>query len=318
MGPQGELRRAPALRPGDWVGLAAPSSPFSTQALQEGIAFLMSLGLRVRCLPELSKRRKGFLAGTDAERAAELHAHFEDPEVRAIFAVRGGYGAQRILDKLDPLVIRRNPKIFVGYSDLTCLLSFLLDRCHMVCIHGPMVVEAGALTGRTKRWLWRCLSCPEALGRVPLPRARWVRADRARVRAPLVGGNLSIICSTIGTPWEIGTEGRILFLEDWGEKPYKIDRMLVQLRQAGKLSSLAGLLFGDVLTGKGSDRAARDRKIVEEVVRENTLDLGVPVVIGLPVGHGKENLPLPVGPMAELDGSRRTFSILEPAVAERS
>jgi len=137
------------------------------------------------------------------------------------------------------------------------------------------------------------------------------------VRAPLAGGNLSIIAATMGTPWAMRTDGRILFLEDRGEKPYKIDRMLVQLRQAGRLTSVAGILFGDLLGEGGAKQPREHRKAMEEVLHENTRDLGVPVVCGLPVGHGKVNLALPLGVLAEIDGSRQTFSILEPAVVER-
>ena len=309
-------QRPQALRAGDWVGVAAPSSPFDPEAFKRGTRFLEGLGFRVRCLPGLLDRRKGFLAGEDFERGDELRILFEDRDVRAIFAARGGYGAQRILDRLDPAVIRRNPKIFVGYSDLTCLLSFFLDVCNLVCLHGPLVTEMGTLPARSRRHLQRCLTRAEPLGTVPLRNPRWIRKGRAR--APLVGGNLSVISATIGTPWAMQTEGRILFIEDRGEKPYKVDRMLVQLRQSGKLASIAGLLLGDILGEADSVHPLRDRKAMEEVLHENTRDLGVPVVSGLPVGHGKENLALPLGVLAEINGAREIFSILEPAIRERA
>jgi len=310
------IQKPHALRAGDWVGLAAPSSPFDHGALEQGSLFLENLGFRLRYVPGFLSRRRGFLAGEDCERAEELRVLFEDAQVRAIFAARGGYGAMRILNRLDPAVIRRNPKLLVGYSDLTCILSFLLDVCNLVCIHGPVVTEMGTLSARSRRHLHRCLTRASPIGPVPLRRPRWIR--KGRVKAPLVGGNLSVISATIGTPWAMQTEGRILFLEDRGEKPYQVDRMLVQLRQAGKLSSIAGLLFGDVLEQTGSDHPLRGRKAMEEVLYENTRDLGVPVVCGLPVGHGKENLALPLGVLAEINGTQETFSIVEPAVRERA
>ncbi len=301
-----------ALKPGDWVGLVAPSSPFPYEPFNSGIKFLQDQGFRVRYLPDLPSRKKGFLAGEDQQRAEELQLMFQDPEVKAILVVRGGYGAQRILDKLDPKIIQQNPKIFWGYSDATCLLSYFLDVCNLICFHGPVLNELGDLSDRTKRFFLNSLTLSEPLGTIPLENAKWI--EKGQAKAPLIGGNLSLLCSSLGTPWEIKTSGRILFLEDWGEKPYKIDRMLVQLRQAGKLSSLAGLLFGDFQENKDGSNHIQDSDAIDEVLFENSRDLGVPVVCGLPVGHGKDNIPLPVGVLGELDGQEGRFAILEAAV----
>ncbi len=312
MAETGTFQKPKALRPGDWIGLVAPSSPFPHGPFYSGIKFLEEQGFRVRYLPDLPSRKKGFLAGEDQQRAEELQLMFQDPEVKAILAVRGGYGAQRILDKLDPDIVLQNPKIFWGYSDATCLLSYFLDVCNLICFHGPVLNELGALSDRARHFFVNSLTLAEPLGAIPLEKARWIK--RGRARAPLIGGNLSLLCSSLGTPWEIKTEGRLLFLEDWGEKPYKIDRMLVQLRQAGKLAAIAGLIFGDFQESKTGSEHIQDSDKMDEVLYENSRDLGVPVVCGLPVGHGKENIPLPVGVLGELDGQEGRFSVLEAAV----
>lgn len=308
------MRKPQALRKGDWVGIAAPSSPFDPEAFREGVAFLESAGFRVRFLPGLTARSKGFLAGEDRGRAAELEILFRDPRVKAVFSARGGYGAQRLLDKLDPEIFRTNPKLFVGYSDVTCLLSFLVDACGLICVHGPLVTEMGCLSGRSRRHFLRCLTKAEPIGPLPLERPKWIR--KGHVRAPVVGGNLTTIAAGLGTPWALKTDGRILFLEDRGERPYRVDRMLTQLRQAGKLGSVAGLVLGRLDGLEQGEKAGRERKLMREVVYDNTAGLGVPVLWGVPAGHGGVNLAMPMGVLAELDSRKGCFSFLDAAVEE--
>ncbi len=315
MGTEDTFVKPPVLRKGDCVGLVAPSSPFQQEALEAGIRFLEDEGFHVKHRPDLLERRKGFLAGGDQERADEIQGMFEDPGVNAVFVVRGGYGAQRILDRLDADLIRDHPKIFLGYSDATCLLIFLLQTARLVCFHGPVVNEMGTLSDVTRDCLLRLLTKGEPLGPIPAGDIRWSRTGLAR--APIVGGNLSLLCSTLGTPWELETAGRILLLEDRGEKPYRVDRMLVQLRQAGKLSSIAGLLFGEFQGSRTGEQERHEREAMDEVLEGNTKDLGVPVASGLPVGHGEHNVPLPLGVPAEIDGKVGRVSILESAVKLR-
>lgn len=315
MGSEDVLLKPPVMKKGDSVGLIAPSSPFEQDAVEAGIRFLRGEGFLVRHLPDLLARRKGFLAGGDQERAAEVEKMFEDPKVKAIFAVRGGYGAQRILDKLDASLIRKHPKIFVGYSDATCLLTFLLQAARMVCFHGPLVNEMGSFSDMTQRFLLRLLTEADPLGPIPARNLGWIR--KGLVRAPIVGGNLSLLCSTLGTPWELETKGQILVLEERGERPYRVDRMLVQLRQAGKLSSIAGLLLGEFLGEQPGELEGNEKKAMDEVLCENTKDLGVPVVCGLPLGHGEHNVPLPLGVLAEINGRQGRVSIIEPALKLR-
>ncbi len=309
--PDDALAKPPALRKGDVVGLVAPSSPFQPEALESGIRFLESEGFRVRHQSDLLERRRGFLAGGDRERADEIQRMFEDPEVGAVLVVRGGYGAQRILDRLDPELFRTHPKIFLGYSDATCILAFLLQSAGLVCFHGPVVNEMGTLSDATRDCLLRLLTRAEPLGPIPAGELRWIRPGDAR--APIVGGNLSLMCSTLGTPWEVETAGRILLLEDRGEKPYRVDRMLLQLRQAGKLASIAGLLFGEFQAHRLGEPEGQHGEAMDTVLEENTRELAVPVVVGLPVGHGAHNVPLPLGVPAEINGREGRVSILESA-----
>jgi len=295
--------------------MVAPSSPFSEEFLRRGIRFLEGHGFCVCHRPRGTERRHGFLAGEDRHRADELMDMFEDPGVDALFAVRGGYGAQRLLGLLDPDRIARNPKLFLGYSDASVLIHFLVNRCLLACLHGPLATEMGSLPPLTERFLLRALTEPDPMGHYPVSDARWIRTGEAT--GPLIGGNLTVLCSTLGTPWEVVTEGRILFLEDSGEKPYRIDRMLMQMRQAGKFSGVAGIVFGDVLTARDRGASCADREAVLEVLRENTQDLGVPVLCGLPAGHGPENLALPMGVQAAVGGRKGAFALLETALTPR-
>jgi muramoyltetrapeptide carboxypeptidase len=256
-----------------------------------------------------------YLAGEDIERAGALMEMFMNPEVRVIMAARGGYGSQRILSKLDPELIHSHPKIFVGYSDVTFILLYLLDHCGIVPFHGPMVVEMGDMSGDKEEGLFKALSQAEPLGKIPLRNPVWIK--RGFAQGALVGGNLTVICSTLGTPWEIRTEGRILFLEDCGEKPYQIDRMLNQLQLAGKLAAANGLAFGDIVekgnNGEVSTNPAYEKEVME-ILKDITRDFPGPVLWGLPVGHGSYNITLPLGVEAILDAEQSTLTVSESAV----
>jgi len=293
--------------------MVAPSSPFTESFLSRGVAFLESHGFRVCQLPGIGDRKHAFLAGDDHRRANELMRMFLDPDVDALFAVRGGYGAQRILDLLDPEAIAAHPKIFLGYSDASLLIHFLVDRCGIVCFHGPLATEMGSVTPRTERFLLRALCDPEPMGPYPLDDPMWIRPGVAQGR--LIGGNLSVLCATLGTPWEVRTGGRILFLEDCGEKPYRIDRMLVQMKQAGKLSGVAGIVFGDMISRRGEACPPGEREAIFEVLQDHTRGLGVPVLCGLPAGHGPENLTLPMGVRAVIGQGGDAFSLQEGALS---
>lgn len=307
--------RPPALVPGDAVAVVAPASPAGEEAALRGMAALAAMGLRPRPGAHLGLRR-GYLAGTDRERAADLLAAWADPEVKAVFCLRGGYGSLRLLPLLNYGLPARRPKLLVGYSDVTALLLAVHRCAGLVTVHGPMVASD---LGRdcdplTRSWLARMLFTPAPLGPLPPPpggEAVTIRPGRAA--GELVGGNLSLVTATLGTPYELDTAGRILFLEEVGEEPYRLDRLLTQLRLAGKLAAAAGVAIGRLGDWPAGPEGAGGpvRGVLEDVLG----DLGVPVVAGMPWGHAGINLALPLGVRAELDAAAGTLTLLEPVTA---
>jgi muramoyltetrapeptide carboxypeptidase len=300
-------RKPPALRPGDVVGVVAPSAAIERSYLETGVEALAAMGYRVKVSAH-ALDRAGIMAGTDAVRAGELNAFFADPEVRAIFAARGGYGAGRILPQVDYAAIARRPKIFLGFSDATFLLNALVDRAGVIAFHGPMAAMdfARGLTPRSSAHLQRLLG--GAPGGFELEAEAALRPGTAA--GELIGGCLSVVVATLGTPYAPRFDGRILFLEDTGEKAYRIDRMLVQLRQSGALGRVAGIVFGAIRPLGGEDL---ERTRIAEFAAEQTRDLDCPVLFGIEAGHGSENLALPFGAAVRLEAGARRM-VCEDAV----
>ncbi len=301
--------KPPALRPGDTVGVVASAAAVEREHLERGVSALSALGYRVR-VSQRALARDGILAGSDRERADELTAFFADPEVRAIFGARGGYGCGRLLPLLDFEAIARMPKAFIGFSDATFILNALVARGRMVCFHGPMVAMdfAHGLTQRALAHLHGLLS-GELTG-FELQAREVMRPGTGA--GELVGGCLSVITAMLATPYAPDFTGRVLFLEDTGEKAYRIDRMLVQLRQAGVFDRVAGVVFGAIRAP--SDDAAEAR-LTMEFVRQQTSELRCPVLFGIEAGHGTENLALPLGLTVRIDGARGRMVVAESAVA---
>jgi muramoyltetrapeptide carboxypeptidase len=300
------MHKPAPLRRNDLVGVVAPGGAVDELSLRGGVQFLEAAGFRVR-LGAAALAKTGYLAGTDADRVADLHEMFCDPEVRAIIAVRGGYGSGRLLPLLDPDIIRAHPKIFVGHSDLTFLLGDFVQRAELVTFHGPMVAGLQA----------RPDAADALLAMLSGDRVRWHQAAEAVVQPGtaeglLVGGCLSVIVAMLGTPYALETKGRLLFLEDVNEKPYRIDRMLTQLRQAGALDAVSGVIFGEM---SGCTAGPHERVSVRDVIAEAFTDAPYPVAFGLPTGHGQGTLTLPLGIRGQLAGERLT--LLEPPLAEQ-
>ena len=306
---------------GDTVGIIAPASaPPDPKAVDRAAEALEKFGFK----PKLGKNvraRLGFLAGTDRERATDLMAMFADKKVKAIICLRGGYGCSRILDRLDYSVIRRNPKILSGYSDITSLHCALAKRVNLISIHAPMM--NGALDGPklpefTRKSFFRTLMEAKPAGSIcegyDKKGVLILRSGVAEGR--LIGGNLSLLCAAIGTPFAPSYKGKILFFEDISEKPYKVDRMLTQLLNAGILSQVAGVAVG--VNADCDDPDAKPggeyRQTGADVVKERLSSLRVPVVTGLPFGHVDLNATIPVGAKARLDGRRGDLIITESAV----
>ena len=297
-----------ALHPGDTVGVVSPAAAVERAYLERGVAALTTMGYRVM-VSDHALDRAGILAGEDHVRAAELSAFFADDEVKAIFAARGGYGCGRILPLIDFGALRRRPKIFMGFSDETYLLNAIVDQCGIVTFHGPMVAVdfAHGVNGAARNHLISLLA-GEA-GNFALAAKTIVGEGQAR--GELIGGSLSVVVAMLGTPWEPRFDGRILFLEDTGEKAYRVDRMLTQLRQSGILKRVAGIVFGAIHPVNGS---AAERSLIEDFIAGQTADLGVPVLSGLEAGHGTANFVLPFGVEAQIDSATRRLVFAESPV----
>ena len=298
------MRKPLPLRKGEVIGVVAPGGATDAAAVTAGVQVFEDLGYRVLVGSSVF-RRDGYLAGNDAERAADLMEMFVRPEVRAIVAARGGYGSGRLLPRIDVAVIQEHPKAFVGYSDVTFLLTHLVQRAELVTFHGPMVAglsehPEGAM---------------QLLALLSGDRTVWNLAAQEVIQpgmaeGVIVGGCLSVITATLGTPYEIETAGRVLFLEDVNEKPYRIDRMLTQLRQAGKLDGVAAVIFGEMA---GCTADPQEVVTVRDVIREAFAETSYPVAFGLPTGHGRGAATLPLGVRARLAGERLT--LLEAPIA---
>jgi muramoyltetrapeptide carboxypeptidase len=306
------------LTAGDRVGLVLPASmAFEASTIDLARRQLEAIGFEVR-LGEHAGARHGYFAGTDAERAADLNAMFAAQDVAGIVCYTGGWGTPRLLPLLDFDSIRRHPKVFVGYSDVTTLLNAIHQETGLVTFHGPMA--ASDIRPWTLENLKRVLMSTEPIGTLGNPpksdedlvdrdfRILTLRGGKARGR--LVGGNLTMIASLMGTPWEVDTEGSILLLEDVHEAYYRIDRMLTQLRLGGKLDRLAGVAFG-YCSECPTDAPSFS---FEEILAEFFTPLGVPACAGLAFGHIKEKLTLPIGLEATLDADAGTLTFDQAAV----
>ncbi|HLW69525.1 MAG TPA: LD-carboxypeptidase [Candidatus Binataceae bacterium] len=308
MGVSENIIKPQALRPGDTIGVVAPAAAVERAHLERGVAALSAMGYRVKISPH-ALDRSGILAGEDVVRAAELTAFFADPEVKAIFAARGGYGSGRLLPLFDFAALARTPKIFLGFSDETYLLNALVAQARMVAFHGPMVAMdfSHGVSAPARDHLLRLLAGETRELTLEAPTA--LRPGSAR--GPLLGGCLSVVVAMIGTPWEPLFDGAILFLEDTGEKAYRIDRMLTQLGQAGILRRVAGIVFGAIRPVEGS---AREGALIRDFIGEATAQLDCPVLSGIEAGHGTANFALPLGLPAQLDATARCLVFTEAAV----
>ena len=312
---QPERLRPPALRQGDTVGIVAPASGFRREDFDAGCDTLRRLGYRPFYLPSIFERDLYF-AGSLERRLGELHEMFSRPEVRAILCVRGGYGCNYLLPHLDLELIRANPKIFAGCSDVTTLLTYLCDRTGLVTFHAPMVAGDFSRPGGIDVDAW---SAAVSSGK---PYSRAFSRDEVQplmegdAEGALYGGCLSLLCASLGTPYEVHTEGKILFLEDRGEKPYQIDRMLMQLKLAGKFERVAGIIFGEMLDC--GQRRAADETLHDLVVRILG-EFKVPIAFGLKSGHvSDKSFTLPFGVSATLSVGQNVALKIDAAVQAES
>ena len=312
--------RPPALQPGDTVGIVAPASNVKRADLEAGCQGLRRAGYRPFYLDSIFEQDLYF-AGSVERRARELEEMFSREDVRAIVCARGGYGANYLLEALHLEKIKAHPKVFVGYSDITALLTYFADAAGLVTFHGPMVAKDWAHADGVEMASWQAALAGAAAWELNLGSGSgvsgWVEGTAEGI---LYGGCLSILVASLGTPYEIRTEGTILFLEDVAAKPYQIDRMLMQLMLAGKLDGVQGMVFGEM---RDCLQTANQGYTLEEVVLRIVGELGVPVAYGVPSGHVTAgNITLPIGVRAQLtvSGGQVSLKILEGAVtvAEKS
>ena len=302
------------LAKGDTIGILAPASGGSAEGAEQGIEWLKEQGFQVK-LGKSVAGQYGFLSASDEVRADDLHQMFSDPHIDAILCLRGGYGSMRLLDRINFHVIGANPKIFIGYSDITALHLAILQRTGLITFHGPMAASdmGNNIPDYSKDALFQAILSGRAIGRIlnPTSTPPPVCLSPGTAKGILTGGNLTLITATLGTPYEIDTRGKILFLEEVAEAPYRIDRMLTQLLLAGKLQSAAGIVL-DVFAGCDEEAQTVTFR-VEEVLRERLGSLTLPVLSGLYFGHTADKATLPLGVTATLDSTAGELVITESA-----
>ncbi len=300
----------PRLRKGDTIAIVAPGSPVKNpELLNPGVQRLKEMGFRVQFDDRIFESSR-YLAGSDDSRAEELMRAFEDPSVHAIIALRGGYGCSRLIPLLMEKRLRRKPKIFMGFSDVTTLHLFFSRRFGWISFHGPMAAAGGLgnMTADQQQHLTSLWTNPRYRASLTFPQLETMVPGIAE--GVLTGGCLSVIVASVGTSYEIQTENKILFLEDHGEPPYRLDRMLTHLQLAGKLESIAGLVLGDFPDCDPEQGGYTGMDTLREILGK----INVPVVANFPAGHGNENWPLPLGAKLRLNAEEKSLTFLEPAV----
>jgi len=311
-----------ALREGDTIGLIAPSSPIADaragntkQKIEKCVAALNAQGYNV-VVDKSCYAKYGYLSGSDEVRAEGINRMFADPSIDAVFCIRGGYGTPRILDRIDYDNIKKNPKLFLGYSDITALHIAFNQLCGLLTVHGvmPGCEMIRAFPPFTKESYLRAVAATEPLGELKNPDGAEIKClVPGKAEGALIGGNLSLITAAIGTPYEIDTKGKILFIEDIGEYTYRIDRMLTQLRLAGKFNDCAGIVLGDFTDCKveyGSRYGLTLLQIFEDIVAP----AGKPTIYNFKAGHCVPTLSFPFGVKAVLDADKGSLTITEAAL----
>jgi muramoyltetrapeptide carboxypeptidase len=311
--PERKFHKLPHLVKGDTIGIVAPAWSFDRKQFLEAVDSLQSWGYRVKYDSSIFDTYRS-MAGHDAERAAQLEIMFSDSDVKAILCANAGYGSIRTIPFIRKRTIRDNPKIFVGYSDITILLSFLQRVAHMVVFHGPVL--AGEvhrdMNPENTQYLLKAVGSTTPLGVLCFPSLKRVRDGKAR--GVLAGGNLSMIISSLGTPYEVDTEGSILFLEEIGESLEVIDNHLMQLKLAGKLKRVRGVIFGRILDFV-------DDPVMQQGMHDILDDIferrEIPILYGFPAGHrrlGDVNVTLPFGVQVDIDGNELSVTFIESGV----
>ena len=303
------------LKFGDTLGIIPACSGARKWELQSGAERLRSLGFKVKIAKHCQEQYShGYLAATDANRVADINKMLADDSIDAFICLRGGYGAHRIVDAVDWQLLTGNPRLLIGYSDVTLLHLAVTKECQMISVHGPMLASEYAkdLDDFSLALFLKLVMLPEPVGVLPMPENELVEPLVSGVaEGRLIGGNLSLLAAALGTGYDFDTTGKILFIEDIGEEPYRIDRMLSQLKLAGKFTNVAGIIFGDFnnceVVGKPSLTL---RQIFSEIIQP----FNKPTIFNYQSGHCMPMISLPLGAAARLDADNCTLTLLESAV----
>ena len=296
----------PPIKRGDTIGLVAPAGPLiDKENFTAGVQILEKKGFKVKFNQKLLNTR-GYLAGSDKERADGFNKLWSDPEIKAIVAARGGYGCLRMIDMIDMKQIRKKPKILIGFSDLTVLLNAIHKKTGLVTFHGPVVTTLASIDKQSKTSFFNVLT-----GKRPdLLRPSKVKIlKEGKSKGVLWGGNLTTLVHMIGTPYEIPWNDTILFLEDIGESPYRLDRLLTHLYQAKRFKKIKGLILGTFTDEDKKERAVL-QKTVQKRIFELLKDENIPIWANFPTGHSRRNLTLPIGVSVEMDSNKNMLKIL--------
>lgn len=280
------------LKPSSTIGIVAPASPESKDFIDNKITCFESLGFKIKKGKHLYDNY-GYLAGNDKARAEDLNTMFADREVQAIICLRGGYGSVRMAPYLDLKLIKRNPKPFFGYSDITLLLNYISNKCKFTTFHGPMVTS-NFNDIITREYFLKIITHDNSkivYNLNDICHDNYLIWNKKDFTGTIVGGNLSIICSTIGTPYEIKFNNNILLVEDVNESVYSVDRMLSQLISCGKLQKLSGIIIGYFTNCVSKD----DKLSFEEIIKEKLVPLNIPIIQGVKIGHDYPNITFPIG-----------------------
>ena len=309
------------LKKGDTIGLITPGSFIDDDGLQKAVTNLEGLDFQVKLAKNIRAER-GFTAGTDAQRLADLHSMFADKQVAGIWCARGGYGCSRLLPEIDYGLIQKHPKVLVGFSDITALLQGIYKETGLVGFHGP--VGSSDFTEYTVKYLIKVLRKPNDKVRIPLSKENATLAQTDNVfqtttirggkaKGKLVGGNLSLLAPLAGTKYQPNIKGKLLFIEEIGESPYRIDRMLTQLRQSYPLRDAAGIILG-VFRGCEMKEGSRSLSLMD-TLKDRLGDLNIPVFYGAAIGHIENNMTLPIGIKASFNADSGLITLLEKGVS---
>jgi len=300
-----------AMQQGDTIGLVSPSGPIINQDnLEKGIQILKDAGYKLKFYRDFVNT-EGYLAGSDQERADEFNSIWSDPEVKAVIAARGGYGSLRMLDMLDLEHVQKHPKILIGFSDLTVLLTAVHKITGMVTFHGPVVTTLASIDQTSRKSFFDALS-GNILPSISPDRLTIVQNGQAD--GILLGGNLTTLAHMLATPYDTSWQDVILFIEDIGESPYRLDRLLTHLAKAQKLDNLSGLIIG-TFTETDTTESPDLAKCICERILELVGDQNIPIWADFPVGHGSRNLTLPLGIRVQMDSAGGTLNLLDNCFA---